>query len=61
MLTVQWCSDARPAGRVRRWQLQRREPKAGQQKDQLSSQTKHFPHLGILLIYDVPTYGPVGV
>ena len=35
MLCVRLWSDARPAGRVRCWQIQCREPKTGQQKVQL--------------------------
>ena len=52
MLYVRQLSDARPAGRVRCWQAQCREPNTGLLKVQLASKTEHFAHLGILFIYD---------
>ena len=51
MVTVQRWSDARPAGLVTGQVLasiQCREPKAEQQKVQLSSETKHVDHLGMI-------------
>ena len=51
MLTVQRGSDAWPAGRVRCWQVQCREPKTGQQKIHLSRKTKHFSHLGMIYLW----------
>ena len=52
MLTVQRCSEARQAGRVRDWQVQCREPKTGQQQG--STVKKHFAYLGISICsYDV--------
>ena len=41
--TVEWWRDARPAGRVRCWQIQCREHKTGQQKVQLSSKRNTLP------------------
>ena len=49
ILTVERWSDARSAGRVRCWQVLCGEPITGQQKVQLSSKTKHFAHLGMLI------------
>ena len=52
MLCVRRWSDAGPAGRVRYWLVQCREPKTGQQKVlNVITKTIHFALLGILFIY----------
>ena len=56
MLTVQRLSAARPAGRVRCWQVKCREAKTGQQEVPLSSKTNHLAHLGIINIWHVHTH-----
>ena len=52
MLCVRRRSDAGPAGRVRCWQVQCREPKKQDSKMFISiTKMIHFAYLGILFIY----------
>ena len=55
MLCVHQWSNEGPAGRVRCWQVQRREPNTGQQKVNL-----YYRKVGIFSIYDGHLPGVVG-